>query len=166
MDQKVPASAAPKKPRASGTNTHIAGEMFVAAELAKRGYSVSLTMGNAKAVDLFAEKDGRAICIQVKAIAHKRNVGWPLNPDLSRVLDGVIYVCVILNGLDEPPTYYVLPPAEVRKRGKRYSTRAILDIGKVRGSEFLGAWHLIDAAIKKPEDAIGKPLRKRPVTAK
>ncbi len=165
MERKTLAVAAVKKPRANGNNTHIAGEMFVAGELAKRGYSVSLTMGNAKAVDLFAEKDGRAICVQVKAIAHKKNVGWPLNPDLSRIIDGVIYVCVILNGLDEAPTYYVLPPAEVRARGKRYTNRAILDISKVRGSEYLGAWHLIDAALVKPEEAINKPIRKRPVAA-
>jgi hypothetical protein len=43
---RVPASSR----RSNAGNTHIAGEMFVAAELAKRGYLVSLTMGNAKAV--------------------------------------------------------------------------------------------------------------------
>src|SRR4051794_20675743 len=77
------------KGRANAGNTHIAGEMFVAAELAKRGYSVSLTMGNAKAVDLFAEYKGRAICIQVKAIAHKRNIGWPLPFEKEKIVDNV-----------------------------------------------------------------------------
>jgi len=33
-------------------NTHLAGEFFVAAELFKRNYQVSLTLGNAKEVDL------------------------------------------------------------------------------------------------------------------
>src|SRR5262245_48235016 len=45
--------------RANGGNTHIAAEMFVAAELAKRGYSLSLTMGNAKAVDDGRNPSGR-----------------------------------------------------------------------------------------------------------
>ncbi len=33
--------------------THLAGEYFVAAELYKRGYSVAITLGNAKAIDLY-----------------------------------------------------------------------------------------------------------------
>ena len=108
--------------RSNAGNTHIAGEMFVAAELAKRGYSVSLTMGNAKAVDLFAEYKGEAICIQVKAIARKKNVGWPLPFKKEKIIDGVMYVCVVLNEINEPPTYYVMPPREVRQRGKWYAT--------------------------------------------
>jgi hypothetical protein len=60
-------------------NVHMAGEFFVAAELSKRGYLVSLTMGNAKAVDLFAERRGRAVCIQVKAaISSPLPVPWVL----------------------------------------------------------------------------------------
>lgn len=133
--------------RSNAGNTHIAGEMFVAAELAKRGYSVSLTMGNAKAVDLFAERNGRAICVQVKALAHKRNVGWPLPLDKAKIIDRVLYVCVILNEIGVAPTYYILPPNEVRERGRWYETRAILDIGRLRDSGFEGAWHLIDEAL-------------------
>jgi hypothetical protein len=123
----------------------MAGEMFVAAELAKRGYSIALTMGNAKAVDLFAEKNGKSICIQVKAIRYKKYVGWPI-PEKEKILDGVIYVCVILNDLDEQPTYYVVPPHEVRERGKWYATRAILNVGKLRAGNFQDAWHTIEEA--------------------
>ncbi len=129
------------------SNTHIAGEMFVAAELAKRGYNVSLTMGNAKAVDLFAERDGRSICVQVKAISHKRNVGWPLPFDKRKIIDHVVFVCVVLNDVGEQCTYYVLPPDEVRQRGKWYETsgRAILNVGAAK--DFEAAWHLIDRAM-------------------
>lgn len=132
--------------RQNAGNTHIAGEMFVAAELAKRGFQVSLTMGNAKAVDLFAELDGKAICIQVKAIARKQSVGWPL-PRKEKIIDGVIYVCVILNAIGEPPSYYVLPPSEVRERGRWYETRAILDLSRIRNGDFKDAWHHIEAAL-------------------
>lgn len=140
--------------RSNAGNTHIAGEMFVAAELAKRGYSVSLTMGNAKAVDLFAERNGTAICIQVKAIAHKRNVGWPLPFDRSKIIDKVLYVCVVLNEIGQAPTYYILPPNEVRERGRWYATRAILDIGRVKAGDFEDAWHLIDEALKGPDSLV------------
>ncbi|WP_457302596.1 group I intron-associated PD-(D/E)XK endonuclease [Phyllobacterium sp. P5_D12] len=144
----------PSIARSNAGNTHIAGEMFVAAELAKRGYSVSLTMGNAKAVDLFAEKDGRAICVQVKAIAHKKNVGWPLPFVKDKIIDGVIYVCVILNEIGKPPTYYILPPTEVLSRGRWYATRAILDIAKIRDGHFEDAWHIIDALLAEPSKLV------------
>lgn len=111
------------------------------------GYSVSLTMGNAKAVDLFAERDGHSICIQVKAIAKKQNVGWPLPFDRAKIVAGVMYVCVVLNEKDVPPTYYVLPPEEVLRQGKWYATRAILNIGDA--SQFEGEWGLIDDALRK-----------------
>jgi hypothetical protein len=146
-----------KKPslaRSNAGNTHIAGELFVGAELAKRGFSVSLTMGNAKAVDLFAEKDGRAICVQVKAIAHKRNVGWPLPFAKNKIVGGVIYVCVVLNEIGTPPTYYILPPAEVLSRGRWYATRAILDIARIRDGDFEDAWHIIEALLAEPSKAV------------
>ncbi len=133
--------------RSNAGNTHIAGEMFVAAELAKRGYSVSLTMGNAKAVDLFAERNGSAICIHVKAIAHKKSIGWPLPFDKAKIIDKVLYVCVILNPVGEAPTYYILSPHEVRQRGRWYNTRAILDISRLRDGGFEDAWYLIDEAL-------------------
>lgn len=134
--------AAAKEPRRA--NSHLAGEFFVAAELCKRGYEVALTMGNAKAVDLFVERDGRSLCIQVKAISHKRNVGWPLPMEKEKILDGVIYVCVVLNDVGTPPSYYVLPPDVVRERGVWYSTRAILDIGRIKNDGYLDAWRYID----------------------
>ena len=45
---------APKKPRVDGQMTGLAGELFVAAELLKRGLQTSVTFGNAKAIDLLA----------------------------------------------------------------------------------------------------------------
>jgi hypothetical protein len=134
----------------SQCKTHMAGEYFVAAELSKRGYSVSLTMGNAKAVDLLAERGGKAICIQVKAIERKQHSGWPLPLNKGKIIEGVVFVCVVLNGIGDPPTYYVIPPREVRERGKWYKTRAILDISAIRRDGFLDAWHFIDTAIGEP----------------
>lgn len=39
------------------SSTGLSGEYFVAAELLRRGYTVGITMGNAKAIDILAEKD-------------------------------------------------------------------------------------------------------------
>lgn len=43
-----------------------------------------MTIGNAKAVDLFAEKGDKRIAIQVKAIYQKKIVGWPIQKIKSR----------------------------------------------------------------------------------
>ena len=107
-------------------------------------------MGNTKAIDLVAVRGSKKTSIQVKAIARKQNVGWPLPHDQSKIEDGVIYVCVILNGIDEAPTYYVLPPEEVKKRGQWFNTRAILRISSLKDGKFKGKWKLIDAELKAP----------------
>jgi len=78
------------KTRPSSNNSHLAGEYFVAAELYKRGFSVAMTLGNAKAIDLFAEKDQRTVNVQVKAISLRKNVGWPILK--KKVFRKVMYV--------------------------------------------------------------------------
>ena len=45
------------KQRSDGQKSGLAGEFFVAAELLKRGLQTSLTLGNAKSIDLFAIND-------------------------------------------------------------------------------------------------------------
>jgi hypothetical protein len=57
------------KQRADGQKSGLAGEFFVAAELLKRGLQTSLTLGNAKSIDLFAINDlDKRFTIQVKAL--------------------------------------------------------------------------------------------------
>src|SRR5258707_944118 len=92
------------RPRADGQKTGLAGEFFVAAELLKRGLQTSLTLGNAKSIDLFAINDkGTQFTIQVKAL---RSVNYFLI-DLERVQDACYYVFVVLNRPTVPPDYYV-----------------------------------------------------------
>lgn len=59
--------------------TGLSGEYFVAAELLRRGFNVVITMGNAKAIDLIAEKKGKTFPIQVKSIYKKPLAGHYLN---------------------------------------------------------------------------------------
>ena len=50
----------------TATNTaHLAGEYLVAGELSRRGYPIAITMGNTKAVDIYAEADLRNIQFEV-----------------------------------------------------------------------------------------------------
>ena len=99
-------------------STHLAGEYFVAAELYRLGYSVGMTIGNAKAIDIFVEKGGRPKSIQVKAIRDKYSSGWPIMKD--QVKDGIIYVFVLLNKPEKKPDYFIATSKEARDKAKQY----------------------------------------------
>ena len=118
-------------------NTRLAGEYFVAGELYRRGFSVGMTVGNAKAIDLFANKDGVHSSIQVKALRNKKSVGWPMMKD--RVQNGIIYIFVNLNN-QAIPDYYICTAKEAREKVKQYATRGIIDITSLRSKKFIDRW--------------------------
>jgi len=119
----------------------LSGEYFVAAELYRRGFSVGLTIGNAKAIDILAEKDGSTYQIQVKTIRSKKSVGWPLME--RQIKDNVIYVMVNLN-FEEQPDYYIMTPGKVRRFHKQYKTRGIVNLGPVhKEGKCLNDWKSI-----------------------
>jgi len=106
-----------KKARADGQKSGLAGEFFVAAELLKRGLQASLTLGNAKSIDLFAiNEKGTRFTIQVKAL---RSVNYFLI-DLEGVQDACCYVFVVLNKPDIPPDYYIVPGCDLRSDPSKF----------------------------------------------
>ena len=143
------------KTRPESNTSHLAGEFFVAAELYKRGYSVALTLGNAKAIDLFVERGLRTANVQVKAIRFRKNVGWPLLK--SKVLARVVYVFVCLNRDEVAPSYFIGTAGEVRPRVKEYPQpggliRGILNYGTVNTKQFKDRWDKVEAALQKTVD--------------
>lgn len=118
-------------------NTHLAGEYFVAAELYRRGFSVGMTIGNAKAIDMFANKDDITISIQVKAIRNKKSVGWPMMKD--KVENGIIYIFINLND-QSTPDYYICTGKEAREKVKQYTTRGIIDLTTLKSEEYKDRW--------------------------
>ena len=124
------------------SSTGLSGEYFVAAELLKRGYSVGITMGNAKAIDILAEKDGNQFIIQVKAIFKKKNVGWPMMAD--KVNESIFYVFVNLNGdkMTEPD-YFIATGLEAKQKVKQYTTRGIIDLSTLNNDDFKNRWDKI-----------------------
>lgn len=131
--------------RANGINSHLAGEYFVAAELYRRGYTVAMTLGNAKAIDLFAERDGRTVNVQVKAIAKRENAGWPMMRD--KVVPGIVYVFVCLNEAPAATNNFIATSDEARKKVKQYTTRGIVDLTSVRSEEFIDSWDKIETGL-------------------
>lgn len=125
--------------------THLAGEYFVAAELYKRGYSVAMTLGNAKAIDLYVEKETRTVNVQVKAIRNRKSVGWPMMRD--KVLSNIVYIFVCLNGPGVPPEYFVCTSQEAKAKVKQYKTRGIMDLSTLRSADFQDRWDKVGRAL-------------------
>ncbi len=124
------------------SSTGLSGEYFVAAELLRRGYSVGITMGNAKAIDILAEKDGKQFIIQVKAIFKKKNVGWPMMKD--KVNENIYYIFVNLNGDSMGmPEYFIAFGYEIQPLIKQYETRGILNMSSVNNEHFKNNWNKI-----------------------
>lgn len=99
--------------------TGISGEFFVAAELAKRNYQVSLTLGNAKGIDLFAKNQitESTFEIEVKTLRKKPNC-FTLNT--KRISAKKIFVFVYLNEEGTPPDYFILTGEELLADKKLY----------------------------------------------
>jgi len=131
----------------SRNSSGLSGEYFVAAELYRRGFSVGMTIGNAKAIDILAEKEGKTHIIQVKSIINRKSSGWPIWK--KSVKRNVVYIFVNLNTKVDmeynSPDYYICKHSEVTPKIKEYKTRAILDIGSLKkeSSKFLDRWDKI-----------------------
>lgn len=64
-----------------------------------------MTVGNAKAIDLFVEKGRRTANIQVKAIRNRASVGWPMTR--ATVWSNVVYALICLNGTGTFPDFFI-----------------------------------------------------------
>ncbi len=111
-----------------------------------------MTLGNAKAIDLFVERGLRTANVQVKAIRLRKNVGWPILK--VKVFAKVVYVFVCLNRGDTAPSYFIGTASEVRPRIKEYPqpsgpTRGILNYGSVNTKQFKDRWDKVEAALRK-----------------
>jgi hypothetical protein len=134
------------KTRADGQLSALAGELFVAAELLKRGFQTSVTFGNAKSIDLLAHNPSidHTFPVQVKAL-RKTNY-FLINRD--RVHAGHIYVFVLLNKPGEAVKYFIVPGAvlidEAERFGKDFQHPSLPGIHPKRLQDFAEAWHYFD----------------------
>lgn len=94
--------------------SHLAGEFLVAGELSRRGYPVSITIGNAKSVDIYAEAKQSVIRIDAKASRFKTS--WPISE--KSVRSEIFYIFVNLRTAKEvdkklPPEYFIVKGKEI-----------------------------------------------------
>ena len=109
---------AKKKERADGQLSALAGEFFVAAELLKRGLQTSITIGNAKAIDLltYNPTSKRSFTVQVKAL-RSSNYFLISHRDVGR---GHTYAFVLLGSPDDAVRYFLVPGADLRDHPERF----------------------------------------------
>ncbi len=135
------------KPRTDGQKTGLAGEFFVAAELLKRGLQTSLTLGNAKAIDLFViNEKGTQFTVQVKASRNRNNY---FLIDSRKIKGGAcIYVFVVLNKVGIAPDFFIVPGDELSstpdKFGKEFQNPKMPGIHPRDLAEYRDNWQLFD----------------------
>ncbi|MFA7292155.1 MAG: hypothetical protein WC023_07880 [Rhodocyclaceae bacterium] len=133
-----------RKKRADSQVTGLAGELFVAAELLKRGLQTSVTFGNAKSIDLLAYNPDtkRSFTVQVKSV-RTRNA-FPISHE--RVGENHTYVFVILNKPDIPVRYFIVPGSLLANEPDRF-TKWFIDpkfpgIPPAALESFENGWHV------------------------
>lgn len=125
--------------RSSRITVGIAGEHFVAGELAKRGWIATLTAKNTPHVDVLAQRPARDrfAAIQVKTRTPAYRYAWRVGrPGPAGPRD--FYVFVDVGGPDEQPRYWVVPAAVVGDVLTNEQVR-LKDI-----EAFEGRWDLLD----------------------
>jgi hypothetical protein len=99
-------ASTPKKKRADGQVTGLAGEFFVAGELLKCGLQTSITFGNAKAIDIFAHSESSDVTYTVQVKALRQRNDCPISR--SAIEPHHIYVFVILNKPGNAVDYFIV----------------------------------------------------------
>ena len=124
--------------------THLAGEFLVAGELSRRGYPVSITMGNAKSVDIYAETTAGVIRVDAKAGRSKSN--WPIAKE--NISEDQYYIFVYLQtekriGKNEPPEYFVVTGSEILSNNliKAWKTRQGIPYSTLSTDKYRASWN-------------------------
>ena len=118
------------------SQTGIASEFYVAGELCRLGYNVTLTFGNTKAIDLLIQKEGRVLAVQVKGIQADRSICW--NLDKTKISDDPNLYLVLVNlHVDTPtvkPDFFILSAKEAQNlfTDSKDSKRSYLDYNKIK----------------------------------
>jgi hypothetical protein len=128
-------------------NTNMSSEFYVASQLYRLGYIVTITLGHTKEIDLIvAHPDGRTITIDVKGLKNRTN--WPLKPKLIRRDHFYVLVSYIdkYQDISIPPEIFVIPSTRVKSLLGNWTGRPdITAVGynRVRNGKYKDAWHLL-----------------------
>jgi hypothetical protein len=125
--------------------THLAGEFLVAGELARRGYPVAITFGNAKSVDIYATSKSGVLQIDAKAGRSKGN--WPITE--NNINKDMFYILVYLQSQknilenNSSPEYFVISGQEIISKNliKTWNTRQGIKYSDLNNSQYKERWN-------------------------
>jgi hypothetical protein len=110
-------------------SSNLAAEFYVASALFRLGYNVTLTLGNAKEIDLlvYNEKTKKTVTIDVKGSKYTTN--WPMpSPKKLSPRRGHFFVLLTFKNktqdLTSAPDIYVIPSTMVRKLWSNWSGKS------------------------------------------
>jgi hypothetical protein len=141
----------------------VAGEYYVAAELTRLGFIASLTLRNAKGVDILATNlaASKTAAIQVKTNQNSEKC-WIMNQKSEAIFgENFFYIFVNLGSHLQQPEYHIVPSAIVAKfikdshalwlntpgkqgqKRKETTMRKYFDLD----NEYLGRWELLGLSL-------------------
>ncbi len=96
----------------------MAGELLVASKLFRRGYDVSITLSNTKAIDLFVYNPTtqKTFPTQVKTL--QRSNCFPIH--FERIHDDHVYVFALLQGKGGLEEFFIVMGRDIRKNRDKY----------------------------------------------
>ncbi len=120
--------------------SHLAGEFLVAGELSRRGYPVSITMGRAKSVDIYAGTQG-GIIVDAKALRSKSD--WPITKD--GINKDQFYIFVFLRTQKESKEnkyteYFVAKGEELLPMIETWGTMQVIKYSSLNNKDFKDRW--------------------------
>jgi len=128
-------------------NTNLASEFYVASKLFRLGYTVTVTLGHTKEIDLIvAHPDGRTCTIDVKGL--KNTTNWPLKPKLKKK-DHFFVLVTYRNKfekIDHEPETFIIPSLHVDQVLTKWAGKPdVTCVGykDVKNSQFRDAWDLL-----------------------
>ncbi|SEW35752.1 hypothetical protein SAMN05428988_4385 [Chitinophaga sp. YR573] len=130
--------------------TGIACEYYVAAELSRLGYDVTVTFGNTKSIDLLVHKDDNVYAVQVKGIQQTKSICWNLNKTKFR---GKNLILVLVNlhvdDVNAKPEFFVLRQSDALEQfintPKEGENRTYLDYKRLKAKNiYQNRWDIFN----------------------
>ena len=142
-------NAAQKKKRPDNQLIGMAGEFLTAGQLLKRGYLASVTLGNAKAIDILVHNPntGLNFNVQVKA-SQGRQGGFFFNK--QGVHPEHIYVFVILNKPTKPEDFFIVKGDTILRDADKFFGKGEGKVSGVSYKSLIGYkdnWQLFGASV-------------------
>ena len=130
----------------------MAGEFLVAGELSRRDYPVSITFGNAKSVDIYADNQEGTIKVDAKAGRAKGN--WPIKE--SSVKEDVYYIFVYLQTPNRikknlAPEYFIVKGRDIlsKKLVETWGTRQGIRYSAPNTDEYKERWNRLPPPMRR-----------------